>query len=76
MNWKTKVTELLGSKYPIIQEAFGGFGTSALAAPVPRRGASAASVPQNSFLRTIFGLTHIFVTSKVWTRCYHEKSSI
>ena len=29
MNWNTTVTELLGSKYPIIQGAFGGFGTSA-----------------------------------------------
>ncbi|MCK4362241.1 MAG: nitronate monooxygenase [Dehalococcoidia bacterium] len=38
MNWKTRVTELLGSKYPIIQGAFGGFGTSALAAPVSQAG--------------------------------------
>lgn len=38
MNWKTRVTELLGSKYPIIQGAFGGFGTSALAAPVSKAG--------------------------------------
>jgi len=32
------VTEILGSKYPIIQGAFGGFGTSALAAPVSEAG--------------------------------------
>lgn len=38
MNWQTRVTELLGSKYPIIQGAFGGFGTSALAAPVSQAG--------------------------------------
>jgi len=38
MNWKTRVTELLGSKYPIVQGAFGGFGTSTLAAPVSEAG--------------------------------------
>lgn len=38
MNWKTRVTELLGCKYPIIQGAFGGFGTSAIAAPVSDAG--------------------------------------
>ena len=38
MNWRTRVTELLGSKYPIIQGAFGGFGVSALAAPVSEAG--------------------------------------
>jgi len=38
MNWKTRVTGLLGSKYPIIQGAFGGFGTSAIAAPVSEAG--------------------------------------
>jgi hypothetical protein len=39
MNWKTRVTELLGSKYPFIQGAFGGFGNSTLAAPVSEAGA-------------------------------------
>jgi hypothetical protein len=39
MNWKTRVTELLGSQYPIIQGAFGGFGNSTLAAPVSEAGA-------------------------------------
>jgi NAD(P)H-dependent flavin oxidoreductase YrpB (nitropropane dioxygenase family) len=34
LQWKTRITELLGCEYPIIQGAFGGFGTSALAAPV------------------------------------------
>ena len=38
MNWNNKVTELLGCKYPIIQGAFGGFGTSAIAAPVSAAG--------------------------------------
>ncbi len=36
--WKTKITEMLGMKYPIIQGAFGGFGTSALAAAVSQAG--------------------------------------
>ena len=36
--WKTKITEMLGIKYPIILGAFGGFGTSALAAPVSEAG--------------------------------------
>jgi len=38
MEWKTRVTEILGSKYPIIQGAYGGFGTSAIAAPVSDAG--------------------------------------
>ncbi len=38
MKWRTRVTELLGSRYPIIQGAFGGFGVSALAAPVSEAG--------------------------------------
>lgn len=38
MEWRTKVTELLGCRYPIIQGAFGGFGKSALAAPVSEAG--------------------------------------
>lgn len=37
--WPTRVTELLGIRYPIIEGAFGGFGTSALAAPVSAAGA-------------------------------------
>jgi len=36
--WKTRVTEALGMEYPIIQGAFGGFGTSALAAAVSEAG--------------------------------------
>ncbi|MDY6934441.1 MAG: nitronate monooxygenase [Spirochaetota bacterium] len=39
MEWNTKITELLGCKYPIIQGAYHGFGTSALAAPVSEAGA-------------------------------------
>jgi len=52
MEWKTRVTEILGSKYPIIQGAYGGFGTSAIAAPVSEAGgfgiitASALRTPQ------------------------------
>ena len=38
MNWNTRATRLLGSKYPIIQGAFGGFGRSDLAAPVSAAG--------------------------------------
>lgn len=38
MEWKTKITDLLGCRYPIIEGAFGGFGTSKLAAPVSQAG--------------------------------------
>lgn len=38
MEWKTKVTELLGCRYPIIQGAFGGFGRAVLAASVSEAG--------------------------------------
>jgi len=38
VEWKTRVTELLGCRYPIIQGAFGGFGRSVLAAPVSGAG--------------------------------------
>jgi NAD(P)H-dependent flavin oxidoreductase YrpB (nitropropane dioxygenase family) len=38
MNWNTRAAKLLGCKYPIIQGAFGGFGTSTLAAPVSAAG--------------------------------------
>ncbi|MGB2855454.1 MAG: nitronate monooxygenase [Dehalococcoidia bacterium] len=38
MEWWTKVTDLLGCKYPIIQGAFGGFGRAVLAAPVSEAG--------------------------------------
>jgi nitronate monooxygenase len=36
--WQTKITEMLGIEYPIIQGAYGGFGTSALAGPVSEAG--------------------------------------
>jgi len=36
--WKTKVTEMLGMEYPIIQGSFGGFGTSELATAVSQAG--------------------------------------
>lgn len=32
--WKTRITEMLGIKYPIIQGAFGTFGTADFAVPV------------------------------------------
>ena len=38
MEWKTRITELLGCRYPIIQGAFGGFGRSEIAAPVSEAG--------------------------------------
>ncbi len=38
MEWATKITNLLGCKYPIIQGAFGGFGTSKLAASISQAG--------------------------------------
>ncbi|HEY48569.1 MAG TPA: nitronate monooxygenase [Dehalococcoidia bacterium] len=52
MEWKTRVTDLLGCRYPIIQGAFGGFGRSVLAAPVSEAGgfgiitATALNTPQ------------------------------
>jgi NAD(P)H-dependent flavin oxidoreductase YrpB (nitropropane dioxygenase family) len=36
--WKTRVTEMLGMEYPIIQGSFGGFGTSALGMAVSEAG--------------------------------------
>jgi nitronate monooxygenase len=36
--WQTKITEMLGIEYPIIQGAYGGFGTSAIAGPVSEAG--------------------------------------
>ncbi|MFC1822236.1 NAD(P)H-dependent flavin oxidoreductase [Thermodesulfobacteriota bacterium] len=36
--WKTKITELFGIKYPIVEGAYAGFGTSALAVPVSEAG--------------------------------------
>jgi hypothetical protein len=36
--WKTKITEMLGIEYPIIEGGFGSFGTSALAVPVSEAG--------------------------------------
>jgi len=38
MEWKTRITEMFGIKYPIIQGAYGGFGTSAIAVPVSEAG--------------------------------------
>ena len=38
MEWKTKITEMLGCKYPIIQGAFAGLGRAYLAAPVSEAG--------------------------------------
>ena len=38
MEWENRVTKLLGSKYPIIQGAFGGFGRSDLATAVSAAG--------------------------------------
>lgn len=36
--WKTKITEMLGIEYPIIQGAFGSFGTTDFAVPVSEAG--------------------------------------
>ena len=36
--WKTRITDMLGIEYPIIQGAFGGFGTADLAVPVSEAG--------------------------------------
>ena len=39
MEWKTRVTELLGCKYPILEGAFAGFGNWEFAAAVAETGA-------------------------------------
>jgi len=39
MQWKTKITELLGSRYPILQGAMEGIGTWSFAASVAEAGA-------------------------------------
>lgn len=36
--WETRITEMLGCKYPIIQGAYGAHGTSAIAGPVSAAG--------------------------------------
>ena len=38
MKWKTRITEMLGIRYPIIQGAYAGFGTSKIAVPVAEAG--------------------------------------
>jgi nitronate monooxygenase len=38
MEWRTRITELLGIKYPIIEGAFGSFGKADLAAAVSEAG--------------------------------------
>jgi len=38
MQWKTRITEMCGCIYPIIQDAFAGFGKSDIAAPVSEAG--------------------------------------
>ena len=38
MEWKTRVTDLLGIRYPIIQGAFGSFGKADLAVAVSEAG--------------------------------------
>ena len=52
MEWKTRLTEMLDIKYPIIQGAYAGFGTSKIAVPVSEAGglgiitASALKTPE------------------------------
>jgi len=52
LNWTTRVTQLLGCRYPIIQGSYAGFGNSSLAAPVSEAGgfglitASALKTPE------------------------------
>lgn len=53
MEWKTRVTEILGCRYPILQGAFAGFGRWQLAAAVANAGAhgtitgSVSRTPEN-----------------------------
>lgn len=37
-SWNSRVTDLLGCRYPIIQGAYGGFGNAAIAGPVSKAG--------------------------------------
>jgi nitronate monooxygenase len=52
MKWKTRITEMLGIRYPIIQGAYARFGTSKIAVPVSEAGglgiitASALKTPE------------------------------
>lgn len=53
MEWNTRLTKLLGIRYPIIQGAFAGFGDSRIAVPVSEAGglgmitAGALKTPEN-----------------------------
>ena len=38
MKWRTRITELFGIQYPIIEGAFGSFGNADLAAAVSEAG--------------------------------------
>ena len=55
MKWKTRITEMLGIRYPIIQGAYAGFGTSKIAVPVSEAGglgiitAGALKTPDQDF---------------------------
>ena len=48
MEWKTRVTDLLGCKYPILQGAFGLYGTWQFAACVAETGAFGTITASNS----------------------------
>ncbi len=39
LEWNTRLTDMVGCRYPIIQGAYGGFGTAAIAGPVSKTGA-------------------------------------
>jgi NAD(P)H-dependent flavin oxidoreductase YrpB (nitropropane dioxygenase family) len=47
MQWKTKVTELLGCQYPILEGAFSGFGNWQFAASIANAGAHGLITAQN-----------------------------
>ena len=59
MKWKTRITEMLGIRYPIIQGAYAGFGTSKIAVPVSEAGGlgiiTAGALKTPEALRKIFG---------------------
>ncbi len=48
MEWKTRVTELFGCKYPILEGAFGGFGNGQFAAAISETGALGLITAQTS----------------------------
>ncbi len=58
MKWNNRVTQLLGSKYPIILGAYEGFGRSAIAAPVSEAGGFGIITAHARVRRSVFAKTY------------------